>query len=352
MKHIALLSLFFVSISFAGAPYNPREIDQTISAREAQVKRDPNGAIGWAMLGEAWLERARESDLDDAAWKAEDAARRSLALRAAGNSRAQQLLVSSILEQHRFQDAHDLLASWGVKTMLMVDVLIELGRYGEAKALLPTEVSMTDAAELSIRGRLALCLGEKNKAIELYQQAWSAISGLEHLNDRTQAYFRIKLGEAYAANGNMQEAKLHLKEGLRMHPRSYKASLGLAKLAAQKGEWKSVITYAKKTLEICGSMDAKALMGDAYTALKQPKKAKEWYADCLQSYRDEVSRFDELGKGGAFKVKPVDRQFANFAWTHNMFLKDGLAAARRDHANRPDPHAQLVLQSLEKKVAQ
>lgn len=352
MKNLALLSIFFASVACAGTPYNPLEIDQTIASREALVKKDPSGAIGWAMLGEAWLERARESDLDDAAWKAEDAARQSLKLRTAGNSRAQQLLVSSILEQHRFQDAYQLLEGWGVKTTLMVDVLIELGRYEEAAAMLPKNASSSDAAELSIRGRLALCLGEKTKAIELFQHAWAEISELEHLNDRTQAYFRIKLGEAYAANGNDQEATQHLKAGLRMHPRSYKASLALAKLAAKKGEWKSVISYAKKTLAVCGSMDAKALMGDAYAALKQPKKANEWYADCLQSYRDEVQRFDELGKGGKLMVKPVDRQFANFALTHNMFLKDGLEAARRDHANRPDPHARRVLESLEKKVSQ
>src|SRR5579862_2490226 len=66
-------------------PFDPLQKDRDVAFHEGRVKRDPKGAIGWAMLSGAYVNRSRESDSYADAVKGEMAARRSLALRTKGN---------------------------------------------------------------------------------------------------------------------------------------------------------------------------------------------------------------------------------------------------------------------------
>ncbi len=338
-----------IKVSPAAHPkYDPSQIDRMIKLHELRTSNDPGGAIGWSMLAESWLARSRESDLDTAAWKAEEFAKKSLEVRSDGNSRAKSALVESLLEQHRFQDALTTLKKFGFKTRQLADVLVELGQLGEATKVLDTlPYQNEDPSLLATRASIAVHQEKFEVAQDYLNRAILVSEANPGVSESTIAWFKTKKANVHVLQKDLRSAKVLLIEALTMNPKSYKANLALACIAAQEKDWQSVVQYAEATLKIADSLDAHALIGDAEVALGQTDDAAKTYAQCRAQYLNEVKTFDGLGKGGALHVKPIDRQFATFCVRHQMFMQEGLTAAKRDHQNRPDNLAQSNLKALE-----
>jgi tetratricopeptide (TPR) repeat protein len=330
-------------------PYDAGAIDRTIAFHNARVARDPHGAIGWAMLGEAWLERARESDLDSAAWEAEAAARKSLALRHRGNGRAFHCLVNSLLEQHRFHDAIVAMDSYQVRDRQYADALIEVGRYDEARQL-ARKLNPKDPAVAAIDARLLSLSGDHASSLARLDAARSEIAKNPATSFRTLAWYDVKAANELDALGQTKESEERLSRALDMYPRSYKATLGLAHLYARQGRWDEAETYARRTQTIVDSIEARAILADVHKAKGNEAQARKGYRECFEMYQGEVAKFEKLGHGGPLKVRPIDRQFATFCVEHGLFENEGIVAARRDLANRPDPTAQKNLRTLESRI--
>jgi tetratricopeptide (TPR) repeat protein len=328
------------------APFDPAAIARNIAFHQGRVRRDPQGAIGWAMLADAYLAESREYDRDTAAWNAEVAARKSLALRTRGNERGKAALVSSLLEQHRFQDALRTLDGFGVKQgRLRADVLIELGRYEEAKRLI-ARLRPEDPSASAAWARIALVGKEPDLAIKHLLVARKLVDANPGIAATTLAWYDVKLGDAYAAAGCRPQARERYRQAVVEHARSYKAHLALARLSLAERNWKGAIAEGQATLRIANSLDARAVIGDAYAGLGRRGEAEKWYASCYRQFREEVAAFDRLGRGGPLRVRPIDRQFATFAAAHRRYTRPAVAAAKRDLANRPDPHARQTLRTL------
>lgn len=330
--------------------FDPAAIARNIRLHESRVKQDPKGAVGWGMLADAYLAESKEYDRDTAAWKAEAAARQSLYLRAAGNDRARGALVSALLEQHRFQDAIHALDRFGYKKgRLRADVLIELGRYEEAKRLI-AGLRPDDPSAYAAKARIAIIQREPDLAIKHLLHARALVDGNPGFGETTLAWYDVKLGDAYVQARRCAPARTRYEMAVREHPRSYKAHLALARLNLLDKRWNAAIEEGRATLQIANSLDARSAIGDAYAGLGQTRQSQWWYASCEKQFRDEVATFDHLGKGGPLHVRPIDRQFATFAATHHRYQNEALAAAKRDLANRPDPHAVEVLRDLQEKA--
>jgi tetratricopeptide (TPR) repeat protein len=328
------------------ASYDAASIQRDISFHQSRVARDPKGAIGWSMLAESWLARSRESDSDVAAWKAEATARKSLKLRERGNGRAFMALISSLLEQHRFQDAKHALEMAGNRTRIYADVLIEIGDLNKAEAILHTLDA--DPSVLATRARISSERGDHSPAIRLLRQARSVLEANPSVSEPTLAWYDAKIGAEYLRQGRLAEADSSYAKALRLYPRSYKATLGLARVAATRGDWKQAIDFAERTLEVANSLEAVALLGDANRALGDSALAAKHFARCRQMYREECATFTSAGKGGRYRVRPIDRQFASFCAEHQMFVDEGLEAATRDLKNRPDLLAKKNLSTLKR----
>jgi tetratricopeptide (TPR) repeat protein len=334
--------------------YDPAQIDRDIAQHQAQVKGDPQGAIGWSMLSAAYLARSRESDSDKFAWKAEDAAAKSLALRTHRNGSAWLKLVQSLLEQHRFQDAlaktDQGLARFPGDLPLMrvrADVLIEIGRLDDAAALLAAIPDAANGAETApLYARIASHRGEHEKAIALLRQTIAALMPNPSIPQPSIAWYVTKIGNEQEAMGDLTAAQKSYDEGVKLFPRSYKAWLGKARLATERKDYTAALVACEEVLKIANSLEARALQADVCLAQGDKIKANAGYAEIKSMVEDEVGTFDSLGKGGPLRVKPIDRQFATFAATHRMFMKEALPAARRDYANRPDEIAKANLREL------
>jgi tetratricopeptide (TPR) repeat protein len=181
---------------------------------EARVKRDPEGAIGWAFLSNAYLARSREEDSYADAIKAEQAARKSLALRTLGNLGAPVRLVNSLLQQHRFLDAlaedEKALKLWGAEptlTQLHADILIEVGRYDEAsKDLISNPEAFNTPGGKAVRAHLDTIQGKLNQALALLKSAHADIVNNSVVESDAISWFEEKMGETHYLMGQLKEA--------------------------------------------------------------------------------------------------------------------------------------------------
>lgn len=340
--------------SVTHAKYDPSRIDEDIAFNEGRIHRDPGGAIGWQLLSGAYLARSRESDSDRFAWKAEDAARESLRLRTRRNEAAWMKVVQSLLEQHRFQDALAFtqkgISQFPDSVPLKrekADILVEVGKLDEATAVLARLPFTNEGAESApILARIAAIKGDHARAIDLYAQAMRVVSRNAATPESGIAWYLTKIATEQEALNEDSKAEKTYSESLELYPRSYKAWLGMARIATRRKDYPAVLAACDEVQKVANSLDAVAMRADAYRAMGNHAKADESYAAVREMFHDEAKTFDGLGKGGPLHVKPIDRQFATFAVTHRMFEKEAWAAAKRDFQNRPDDIAKRNLKAL------
>lgn len=348
-----------VLVPITHSKYDPSKIERDIELHEGRVKRDPTGAIGWAMLSGAYLAKSREQDDDLSSWKSEEAARKSLAIRRRGNPQGAIRLAQALLEQHRFQDAL-IAADDAIRIspgedqakMLRADVLIELDRLAEAeKQLRAVELPKNDPSFLAIQARIESAYGKHDQAFATWNRAILELDQMGHIGEEFIAWYHAKAGSELLKLGKPGEAKSEFQTALTMSPKSYKAALGLAESALAAKDWKTAVAWADTTLDMVNSFRAMAVRGEALQQMGDEKGAQSQFAKMHEAFLDEDSRYAKLGKGGPLGVRHPDREFATFCATTGMFLKDGLRAAKRDFANRPDGLAKSNIAKLEQHLS-
>jgi tetratricopeptide (TPR) repeat protein len=151
--------------------------DQKITFYRDKVESAPNLYPAWAMLGEAYLDRARDGRDPDDLDRARDALDRSLAIQPsfeALNARA-----SLANFGHRFAEA----LTWADRAArsspedtgvvaVKVEALLGLGRDDEARALIPSSPSPPE--DFHLAAALGACLvarGETDEAVRAFTQA-------------------------------------------------------------------------------------------------------------------------------------------------------------------------------------
>ena len=116
--------------------------DAAIGAWSNALRVDPESALALAQLGGLHLQRARETGDEADYSKAEDYARRSLALRVTRNAKSYVTLANALVAQHRFVEA-EVAAHSAVRydpsvpeySSLLAEIRMELGDYAGARAI-------------------------------------------------------------------------------------------------------------------------------------------------------------------------------------------------------------------------
>ncbi len=334
------------------APFDPQADDKEIQLRKAAVVRDPQGAIGWSMLSGAHLRRSRAKDSMEDAVAAEQAARKSLKLRTAGNPRAACRLVQALLEQHRFRDAREavrlarnIAPGDPQACQLEAEIMIEMGDYEEAEKAIREGNRYLDRLSRLTTARASSRFG-REKALELLLKAQKEADA-NHMPRESVAWYHVRVGNLLLAMGRAGEAEAFYLGALDIYPQSYKAMSGLTKVAAGRGNWNAVVKWGHKTEEIVAMPEILALMGDAYAELGDKKMAQEHYGEVVALAAPAHAHVPKAGHSHAPGDKPhshdeakphghtLDRQYAAFCADHGRAL-EGLAAARRDIKERPD----------------
>lgn len=259
-------------------------LEDAVKFHQDRVKRDPKGAIGWAMLAEAHLAVARAHDDDKAAALAEEAAKKSLEVREVGNSRAAMRLTEAYLAQHRFADAESsarlavrLAGESGSSVRMLADVLLELGKYEEFKTLVGNHKDLAESPDgAATLARWNEVIGRPETSISLLESAVKRVEDSGSANASAAAWYRNQLSFTQLRNGEKEKARHGFATVLEFEPNNHRALYGLAKLAFEDGEYAKAIElcdHALKQAPLTDTMGLKALclraVGDAagYQAL-------------------------------------------------------------------------------------
>jgi tetratricopeptide (TPR) repeat protein len=312
-------------------PYDATQAQKTVAFHAGRVQNDPEGAIGYALLAAAYLQRGRETgDVADAV-KAEQAARRSLKIRERGNVQALSLLASSLLTQHRFREAlaaaergATLWPGFAQFVLIQADVWIELGEYGKARKILDS-VREKDIFGQATSARLYEIEGRSERAREILSQAAeTAVQNLD-VPHEAAAWFLVRYGNSLEKAGKLEEAEGQYRRALEIFPQDYRAMTGLARTAAMRQDWKWAVDWARKAEDIAPSPEVVALHGDACLALGEVREAEKQYR-----------LVETMGRLAKAQGVVHDRQRVLFYADHGRNLDEALRLARQEIAVRKD----------------
>jgi len=271
------------------------ELQKAIDFNRSRVERDPNGAIGLAMLSEAYLAVARLSDDDSAAIQAEDAARRSLKARTVNNSRAANRLTEALLAQHRFVEAREsaelaakLSGNDPQSLRQLGDVLLELGAYDDFNLLVKTYPEVTKTPEgMAMMSRWYEVSGKPESSVLMLNTAIDLVKDSGKLDGEIFGWYQAQLGWTHLRNGDHESARVAFDSALKGNPLERKAIAGLARLAFESKDWEQVVVLSKRANAIAPLTD---VMGWEIIALSELNRQSE--ATVLMA---EIKRLNDIG---------------------------------------------------------
>jgi pentatricopeptide repeat protein len=226
------------------APPPSATTDQRIAALQATVRARPKQADGFTLLAGAYRQKVRETG--DATYyaKADGLVARALQL-APGDPAALTERAALEASRHDFRGslrdaraarraAPDVDKPFGV----LVDALVELGRYDEAGRVLQEMVDRRpDLAAYARVSYFRELHGDLPGAVAAMRLAVSAGSGTAE----NSAYVQALLGDLELGRGHVAAASLAYRQALALDPDYPPAAAGLARVEAARGDLRGAI---------------------------------------------------------------------------------------------------------------
>jgi len=316
----------------------PASVDRTLRYYQHLVQRQPRNAKTYYLLGDAYIQKARESADATYFTLAEQALRKALEL-TPHYSQALRHLAYALYSRHAFQEAteyatqaialdpHDRHA-YGV----LGDAYLEIGRYAQAQEMYQRMLHLD--ADLYTYSRLAgmkSLLGEPQGAIAELEKAIQ--EGQSQGRPRESiAWVQWQLGNEYFALGNVTAAASQYTAALETFPRYYRALAGLAQVRVAQQRYEEARTLYHQAMTIIPLPDYAAALGDLYTKLGRPEDAHRQYA--LVEY---------IGYLNALNQVLYNRDLVVFYVDHDRQLDTALALARQELEVRQDIYAYDLL---------
>ncbi len=259
--------------------------DLDIEFFEARVARDPEGALDRARLGGLYLQRSRETGSFDDLVRAEAIARQSFGLRTRKNGVALHVLASSLLGQHRYQEA---LAEATVLTAddpgnlsyraLRGEIEMEMGRYAAAEstfaALGGWRRNLTVAPRLA---RWEEIHGNVNGARVLIDQARADALTQVNMPKEQKAWFHLRVGDLAFRYGRAKDAERAWRAGLELAPTDHRLLSALARLALSRHQWRRAAEYGETAIAQSLDPATLGLLADAYEGMGDRARADEYF---------------------------------------------------------------------------
>lgn len=313
----------------------PTSTDEQITKLQTKLKQYPDDWKTAGDLGDAYLQKVRETG--DAAWypKAEAVLQQSLQ-RKPDNFNAMASLGALALSRHQFHDALD----WGGKARalnpaqariygVIGDAQVELGQYPEAIATFQTMVNLRP--DLSSYARVSYArelYGDLDGAIEMMQKAIVA-SGPYPENS---AYLRAQLSGLQFTKGDLAAAEQEATRALTEAPNYAPALAALGKVDAAKGNLLIAIGHLQQAVDRMPLPEFVILLGDVQeSAGKMADAARSFDLAHIQERLQQANGVD------------VDMELALFDADHRVDLPDTIARARAALERRPSIKADDAL---------
>jgi tetratricopeptide (TPR) repeat protein len=273
-----------VAVAVTG-PMTESEIrDRDIEFYERRAVEDTASASDRAQLASLYLQRARTSGGFADYERAEDVARRSLALRTSHNGQTFALLASALLARHDFVGAlrvaerADSLEPANTNHIALIgEIELELGDYEAATRRF--ESLHFDSDQFTVAARAARwreLTGRSDAARRLLRTAISRVNRRDDLPKEQVAWFHYRLGELELRTGNIDSAEASFRRGLSIFPDDYRILGGLARLESSRRRWQQAIDYGNQALAVQLDPVTLGTISDAYRALGDSAEAAQY----------------------------------------------------------------------------
>ena len=357
---LALATAVFILGSYLFNNYNPRAaepeqvtipVEGVLTANSAmksseeqiafwqqKVQRDDRDYISLTYLGQAYLQRGRETGDAAAYGRAQDALERALAINP-NYELTLAYLSATFISQHDFQGALEIAQrvynfdSGALQALATIgDASLELGRYDEAEAAYQTLLEQAPGAAVYSRAaRLAWLKGDISAAIDWMQQAVDAAQEIG-LTGEQLAWYQFQLGELYFNSGDVAAAQEQYIAAKQTFPDYYLVLVGKGEVAAANGDYEQAIALFEQLVTRLPEPGFVATLGDFYLLAGNETAAQQQYETV--TFIADLETADEALYG---------RQLALFYANHDTNLEMALAAAEAELAARPDVYGYDVL---------
>ena len=259
-----------------------RELD--IQYFSERAKRDPTGALDLAHVAALYLARGRETGDPHDAILAEQAARKSLANRKERNGAAAQVLETSLLAQHRFDEALPLaIAARDAEPenpalrAALGDIQMEMGLYDSARVSFANlHVALGDPAVAPRLARWAEIEGQPDKARRLLHAALVTVQKLPEVPKEQLAWYWLRIGDVELRSGHPLEADSAYATGMDIHPDDYRLLSALAHSALLQRQWRRSIEYGERAIAVTLDPATLGTLSDAYAGAGDSAKSAEY----------------------------------------------------------------------------
>jgi tetratricopeptide (TPR) repeat protein len=269
-----------------------------IALYERRTREDPQSASDWSYLAAHRLQAARDAQ-DPALFRAaEDAARRSVALRADRNAKTMMLLSSALLAQHRFPEA----LQWADSMVrldssvvsfraLRFELQVEMGRYAEAETTFRT--LLLDRSHPAVAPRLARWFemrGQPDSARRLLLTARAVSDTALNLPTEQRAWFHLRVADFALRTGDLRLADDAIRRGRLVAPddvRLRQAAIRFHGLTGNARETRALADSLEAVLDIATSSFLAAFERDA----GELAASRRWFERVEQLNRDSPEHF-------------------------------------------------------------
>jgi tetratricopeptide (TPR) repeat protein len=338
------LALTIVAVILALWPLPPpawaqsTAIDQTILRAQRLLQRNSHDASIYYRLGDAYIQKARETG--DIAYidLAEKSLQTCLQI-APEHSGAARHLAYAMYMRHGFDEA----ARQAQKAItldptdshaygILGDAYLEVGKYAAAAQTYQRMLQLQEdlyaysrlAGLKSLQGDTAGAIADLERAIQLGQA--------QERPSESIAWAMWQLGNEWFALGQLPAAEASYRQALNTFPDYYRALAGLAQVRAAEQRYAEAVDLYRKAIAIVPLPDYAAALGDLYTKLGQREEAQKQYD--LVEYIGYLNTLNKV---------LYNRELAYFYADHDRQLAQALDLARRELEIRQDIYAYDVL---------
>jgi tetratricopeptide (TPR) repeat protein len=305
--------------------------NQAIGQLQERLRRNPEDAASYALLGQGLLQQVRETGDVTLYTRAGQAFDQALEI----DPKQLDALIGQGILALALHDFEGALAwadqAWAINAFraqtlgIKVDALVELGRYPEAVETLQQMVDLRpDLSSYTRVSYLRELHGEVDGAIEaMTQAATMGMPGTEQW-----LWTTVQLGHLYWNSGQLAEAEGVYRQALDFQADYPYALAGLARVQAARGDLQAAIAQYETLAKRLPLPEFVVTLGELYQAAGQPDAARQQY--------DLVRTMQKLNAASGMNV---DLELATFDAIHGDDPDGALAAAQAAYAQRPTIYA-------------
>jgi tetratricopeptide (TPR) repeat protein len=300
--------------------------DGEIGKASEQARLHPTAA-SWSRLGDAFMQKARETMDLSYYGRAEASYRKALALNA-DYANAEVGVAWVLSGRHEFEQSID----WANKALkvepnrpdaygLLGDAATEMGDYDSAYEYYQKMLDLKpDIASYSRAAHLLFVTGGFKKATLLMSKAIGAGTGYAE----NRAWCIAQMALLDFAQGGYLPAEQMLAQALEESPNNYQLLAAMGRVKAAMKDFPAAIEYYKRAQAIVPMHDVVVALGDLYTIQGNTEEANKQYA--------LVDVLRQLNKANGVIG---DLQMAKFLADHDRDLPEALKLAQTEYKTRP-----------------